>query len=241
MTSRLWHQLHREIKHHFGPAARQVAVRPRLPWYCSALLVFTLVLLGYLIGYWQFAAGNLNTLASEAKRLALENQALQAKIVHHERQLQVEQAAQSNLAKELAALQEEDMRIKEDVEFYKSMLKVTPGSAAELKLHSFKLTKGASANQYNYNILFMQSGKHDKLVQGQLNLVLSGMRNGQPVDLPIGDMPGVQGIKINFKYYQRVEGSFTVPDDMTGQALEARFVAAGATQPNITRKVDLPV
>lgn len=241
MTSRLWHHLQREIKHYFGPTAKQVAIRSRLPWYCSALLVFTLVLLGYLIGYWQFAAGDLNTITNDAQKLVLENQALQAKIVHHERQLQVEQAAQANLAKELAALQEEDMRIKEDVEFYKSMLKVTPGSAAELKLHSFKLTKGASANQYNYNILFMQSGKHDKLIQGQLNLVLSGMRNGQPVNLPIGDMPEAQGIKINFKYYQRVEGSFTVPDDMTGQALEARFVAAGATQPNITRKVDLPV
>lgn len=216
-------------------------MRPQLPWYWGAFFVSALILLGYLAGYWQYAAGDMNALINEVKSLTMENQSLQAKIVHHERQLQVEQAAQSNLAKELATLQAEDMRIKEDVEFYKSILKVTPGSIGELKLHSFKLTKGSAANQYNYNILLMQSGKHDKLIQGQLNLVLSGMRGGQAVILPIGETPEAAGIKINFKYYQRVEGSFTVPDDVTGQALEARFVAAGATQPNITKKVDLPV
>lgn len=200
-----------------------------------------LLLLGYVAGYWQFAAGDLSTLTSHVERLTLDNRSLQAKIVHHERQLQVEQAAQANLAKELAALQEEDMRIKEDIEFYKSILKVTPGAAGELKLHSFKLTKGASANQYNYNILLMQSGKHDRLVQGQLSLILSGIRAGQPVAVPVGGSPGVQGISINFKYYQRVEGSFTIPEDMAGQSLEANFVAAGASQPNITKKMDLPV
>lgn len=203
--------------------------------------MLALVLLGYVFGYWQFAAGDLNTLTSHVQHLTQENQALQAKIVHHERQLQVEQAAQANLAKELAALQEEDMRIKEDIEFYKSILKVTPGAAGELKLHSFKLSKGASANQYNYNILLMQSGRHDRLVQGQLNLVLSGTRNGQLISLPIGSSPAAEAIKINFKYYQRVEGSFVIPDDVAGQALEARFVAAGATQPYITKKMDLPV
>ena len=240
MRLRLWHQLQIEIKRHFGPAAAHVSIHPQLPWYWRGVVALLLLLLGYAGGYWQFAAGDFSTLTDHVQRLALENQSLQAKIVHQERQLQVEQAAQANLAKELAALQEEDMRIKEDIEFYKSILKVTPGAAGELKLHSFKLTKGASTNQYNYNILLMQSGKHDRLVQGQLSLILSGMRAGQPVAISVGTL-GVQGININFKYYQRVEGSFIIPEDMEGQAIEASFVAAGAGQPHITKKLDLPV
>lgn len=241
MRSQLWHQLRRGFKKQFGPLAPHVAVRPQLPWYGRAIVAFALVLLGYIVGYWQFAAGDLNILTSQVQQLALENQSLQAKIVHHERQLQVEQAAQANLAKELAVLQEEDMRIKEDIEFYKSILKVAPGATGELKLHSFKLTRGSLANQYNYNILLMQSGKHDKLVQGQLNLVLSGTRGGQPVILPVSGVTEAEGIKINFKYYQRVEGSFVIPDDVAGQALEASFVAAGTNQPYITKKMDLPI
>jgi hypothetical protein len=221
--------------------AAHVAVRPRLPWYLRAVFMLALVVLGYVVGYWQYAAGDLNTLTTHVQRLTLDNQSLRARIVHHERQLQVEQAAQANLAKELALLQEEDMRIKEDIEFYKSILKVTPGATGELKLHSFKLTRGTLANQYSYNILLMQSGKHDKLVQGQLDLILSGTQGGQRVSLPVSGAPAEEGIKISFKYYQRVEGSFVIPDDMAGQALEARFMAAGANQPYITKKMDLPI
>lgn len=240
MRSLLWHQFSRRIKRHFGPTAKQVAVRPQLPWYWNAILVGALILLGYFVGYLQFAAGDLNNLAERLDTVSRENQELQAKIVHSERQLQVERAAQTNLAKELAALQEEDMKVKEDLEFYKNILKDTAG-VGELKLHSFKLAKGQAANQYNYNIMLMQSGKHERVVQGQLKLNLTGMRAGQPVTLPVGGVPGVPGIKINFKYYQRVEGSFTVPVDVTGHTLEASFVALGATQPSITRKIDLPV
>jgi len=241
MRPSLWHQLQRVVKRHFGPTAAHVAIQPRLPWYWRGVTTLLLLLLGYFAGYWQFAAGDLAALTERAERTILENHSLQARIVHFERQLQVEQAAQSNLAKELAAQQEEDMRIKEEVEFYKSILKVAPGAAGELKLHSFKLSKGTLANQYNYNILLMQSGRHDKVVQGQLNLVLKGMQAGQLVSLPVSGTPEAQGVKINFKYYQRVEGSFSVPDDITGQALEASFVATGASRPYISKKMDLPI
>ena len=241
MRPSLWHQLQRGVRRHFGPTAAHVAIQPRLPWYWRSLILLLLLLLGYAAGYWQFAAGDLAALTAKAEKAALETQSLKAKIVHYERQLQVEQAAQVNLAKELAALQEEDMRIKEEIEFYKNILKVAPGAAGELKMHSFKLSKGTLENQYNYNIMLMQSGRHDKLVQGQLNLVLQGMRDGQTVSVPVGVAPEAQGIKINFKYYQRVEGSFSVPDDMTGQALQANFMATGAGQPQISQKMDLPV
>jgi septation ring formation regulator EzrA len=56
------------------------------------------------------------------EHLTKENQSLQAKMVYSERQLQVEQATQSNLSKELTKLQDEDMKLKEDLAFYKNML-----------------------------------------------------------------------------------------------------------------------
>ena len=38
--------------------------------------------------------------------------------------------------------------------------------------------------------------------------LLDGLRAGEPVSVPVSATPEAQGIKINFKYYQRVEGSF---------------------------------
>jgi hypothetical protein len=111
----------RRLRRHFGSTARRVAVRSQRPWYWSWLFAGLLVFAGYVIGYWQFTGGDYN-LRSSVERLTRENQSLQAKMVYNERQLQVEQATQSNLSKELTKLQDEDMKLKEDLAFYKNML-----------------------------------------------------------------------------------------------------------------------
>lgn len=112
----------RRLKRHFGSTAKRVAVRSQRPWYWPWLFAGLLMLAGYLIGYWQFTGGDYSDLRSSVEHLTKENQSLQAKMVYSERQLQVEQATQSNLSKELTKLQDEDMRLKEDLAFYKNML-----------------------------------------------------------------------------------------------------------------------
>jgi len=47
---------------------------------------------------------------------------LQTKIIKVERQLQIEQAAQSNLDKALNLLQDENIKLKKDLLFYKNMV-----------------------------------------------------------------------------------------------------------------------
>jgi hypothetical protein len=230
----------RGLKRHFGVSAKHVLVRSQRPWYWRPLVMGLLILSGYLIGYWQFAGGEFGSLISNLERMARENQSMQAKIVQGERQLQVERAAQNTLAKELAGLQDEDMHLKEDVAFYRSILNENPG-ASELKFHSFKLSKGAQENQYDYHILLVQSGRHDKIVQGNLKLILGAMQAGKPVTLPLDEgTSSARAIQINFKYYQRIDGSFIVPSNTNGRVVEASFIATGANQPKISQRVDLP-
>ncbi len=112
----------RRLKRHFGSTAKRVAVKSQRPWYWPWLFTGVLMLAGYLVGYWQFTGGDYGDLLRSVERLTKENQSLQAKMVYSERQLQVEQATQSNLSKELAKLQDEDMKLKEDLAFYKNML-----------------------------------------------------------------------------------------------------------------------
>ena len=112
----------RRLKRHFGSTAKRVTVRSQRPWYWPWLFAGVLMLAGYLVGYWQFTGGDYSDLRSSVERLTKENQSLQAKMVYNERQLQVEQATQSNLSKELTKLQDEDMKLKEDLAFYKNML-----------------------------------------------------------------------------------------------------------------------
>lgn len=107
----------RRIRRHFGLTAKQVAVRSKRPWYFQSGITLLFVGLGYLVAYWQFGSKSENL-----GKAVVENQSLNTKIIQLERQLQIEQAAQTNLAKELRDVQDENIHIKEDLVFYKNML-----------------------------------------------------------------------------------------------------------------------
>jgi len=110
----------RRIRRHFGLTAKQVAVRSKRPWYFQWGITAVFVIAGYLIAYWQFSSRG--DIYQKYQQTALENQALHTKIIQVERQLQIEQAAQTNLTKELNKVQDENMHIKQDLVFYKNML-----------------------------------------------------------------------------------------------------------------------
>ncbi|HEY9278024.1 MAG TPA: DUF6776 family protein [Methylotenera sp.] len=109
----------RRIRRHFGLTAKQVAVRSKRPWYFQWSITILYVVVGYAIAYWQFAGAE--DVHQKLKQTALENQSLHTKIIQVERQLQIEQAAQTNLTQELNKVQDENMHIKQDLVFYKNM------------------------------------------------------------------------------------------------------------------------
>lgn len=110
----------RRIRRHFGLTAKQVAVRSQRPWYFQWGVAGLFILAGYFIAYWEFS--DTENLAEKLRQATIQNQNLQTKVIQVERQLQIEQAAQSNLGRELNLVQDENIRIKEDLLFYKNML-----------------------------------------------------------------------------------------------------------------------
>lgn len=232
-------QWQRALKRRFGITAPQVAVHTALPWYWRVAWLLLVLAIGYVAAYWQFVARHVFAMDRVAVQKLEDAQTLQVKVVRLESQLQVATAAQSNLAKEMAAMQDENMRVKEDVAFYKSILNEV-GTTGVPKIHSVKLSKGVRAGEYQYQILLVQSGRHDKVVQGGLQLVLSGMQDGKPVMQHVEPVGQQKGIKVNFKYYQRIEGSFNVPPQTTPQTLQVQYVAMGAAQSTLTQTTSLP-
>jgi hypothetical protein len=112
----------RKIRRHFGLTAKQVAVRSQRPWYFQWCMAASLFALGYVIAYWQFTGGGEN-LRVKLDNTTIEMQGLQTKVIRMGRQLQIEQAALNNLEKELDIVQDENIHLKEDLLFYKNMLK----------------------------------------------------------------------------------------------------------------------
>lgn len=108
------------IRRHFGLTAKQVAVRSQRPWYFRALLAALFAALGFASAYWMLR--DTENLGEKLKQVTLENKELETKLVGAQRELQVELATNNNLAKELASVQDENLKIKEDLFFYKNMV-----------------------------------------------------------------------------------------------------------------------
>lgn len=231
--------LARELRHRFGIAARGVAVRAAIPWYLQLLLILILVICGFLIGYWRYSSDSTVQLRDQVDRLTEENRQLRTQSIHVESQKQVTQVAQKNLASDMAALQEENVKLKEDIAFYKNILEDS-SNVGVVKVHSFKITKSVRPGEYDYRILLIQSGKHDKSVQGSLQMTLSGVQDNKQISLPVNASVGVRSFKINFKYYQPVEGSFIVPANQTATVLQAKLYQAGSLEPKLSESATLP-
>lgn len=229
----------RLMHRYFGPAAPHVAVRAEQPWYWRLLLVAGLLAMGYLLAYWRYAGGRDGQLREQVSQLEQENRSLRTQAIHVGRQQQVNNVAQSDLAKDLTVLQEENVRFKEDLTFYKSILEESTGVAV-VKLHSLKVTRGGRAGEYQYRLLLIQSGKHDKNVQGSVQLAIIGTQSGMPfTQVVMGGKLPQQGGKVNFKYYQPLEGSFVVPAGISAASLQAKFFQTGSAEPKLTQLVSL--
>lgn len=228
----------RNIKRHYGATAKRVAVRSQRPWYWRWVLPAVLISLGYLLAYWQFTGGSKQAM----QILRQENQLLRINAVRSERKLQVARAAQTNLAQELKVLQDESMRLKEDVAFYKNILSDN-ADEGELKFHSFRLSKTADPRRYNYYILLTHSpGRNKKAMQGQIQFTLITSQ-GAKTALMVLPKDGAESpnIKVDFKYYQRLEGSVRVAEAANGADVVAEFVKDDGSQSRISQKATLPI
>lgn len=114
--------IRRKVRKHFGVTSKQVAVRSHRPWYFQGLLAFAFMCLGCALAYWVLHDGDTENIRVRLQQVELENKDLQTKLIGAQRELQVELATNNNLAKELATVQDESLKVKEDLVFYKNMM-----------------------------------------------------------------------------------------------------------------------
>lgn len=106
----------RSIRKHYGLTAKQVAVRSKRPWFFEWIGWLVCGLVGFGVAYFIY---NYNHVDVES--IIMENQSLSTQIIKLERQLQMSNATQQNFQEELKAIQDENIKMKEDLLFYKNM------------------------------------------------------------------------------------------------------------------------
>lgn len=115
--------IRRRLRNHFGLTAKQVAVRSHRPWYFQGVLAVVYVLVGFGLAYWALHDDDGEYVRQRLRQVTAENIELQKKLIASQRELQVELATSNNLAKTLTAQQDEAIKLKEELVFYKNMTK----------------------------------------------------------------------------------------------------------------------
>ncbi|SDK50429.1 hypothetical protein SAMN05192566_1430 [Methylophilus rhizosphaerae] len=115
--------IRRRLRNHFGLTAKQVAVRSHRPWYFQSILAVSYVLIGFALAYWVLHDDNSEYVRQRLQQVTAENIELQKKLIASQRELQVELATSNNLTKTLTAQQDENIKLKEELVFYKKITK----------------------------------------------------------------------------------------------------------------------
>ena len=94
---------------------------------------------------------------------------------------------------------------------------------------------------YRFSMLVVRGGSPTDDFSGQLTLSASLAAEGRNsvLKLPDDQPDTATALQLNFKYYQRVEGTFRVPPGSQLRSLQARVVEPGQTAPKATRYLNL--
>jgi len=242
----------RRVRQTFGISAPRMAVRTHLSWRWKAPALIALLLIPAGMWWWGFDFGQFlsgfnrgaveqrqEKLEAEAATASQENAKLRARAAELESDLNVTRGAQATLSKQALDLQNENSQMKEELAFLRTLFSESgkPGAFAIQRLAAERERDGL----YHFSMLVVRGGKPIDDFNGQLSLSASVVVAGHTSMLILlDDQPETApSLKLQFKYYQRIEGSFRVPPGAQVKSLQARVLEAGQTAPKATRSLNL--
>ena len=134
----------------------------------------------------------------------------------------------------LAALQEEVADLQEQVAFYRGI--VSPdASRAGVRVYEFKVYPTAVTNVFRYDLVLIQSVRHDRRVAGRVEISLHGVSGGQTTVHRLSDLAlsGERNLLFSFKYFEEFGGEFRLPNGFRPTRAVVSVVPDGGSVPKV--------
>jgi hypothetical protein len=246
----------RSVRRHFGIAAPRMAVRTHLPWWGRGAVIVTLLAIIGGMWWWGFdfgqilggfhrkeAEARLASLEADATKSRNEATELRARNAELESELAMTRGRQEALSKQATELTGENAQIKEELAF---LQKLVSDSSKTVGLQIQRVdVEPDGANMWRYSVLIVRGGSPKDEFVG--NVVIRATLSGMPaaeaaapsVQIPDDDPAASPALRLKFKYYQRVEGRFRVPEGSRVTAVAVRAYESGQASPRATRTLSL--
>jgi len=241
----------RRLRSSFGIGSSRMAIRSQLAWYWRWLLNILMMVLVATVVWWmvqnsyRITGFDIEEAKAHLAKLTRENQAAKSElesarntVTERDRQLQIERAAQGELARTVAQLQEENASLKEDLGFLRNIM--SSGTTPEgIGLSNLKVERDAKPNEYRYRMLLTQGGQRKQDFKGKVQIVARVAKDGAMTTMTIPDAPAADPAgAFEFRFYQKVEGRFAIPDGSTLKGVDVRVLALPGGQVKLSRTIN---
>lgn len=164
----------------------------------------------------------LNELTTEQTELQKQHDYLSA-------ELAVEKNAAVLLQQELKLEQQNVFDAKKELAFYQRI--ISPDQQAQsIIIDNFTLTPGAVPGNYRFNLVLIQQDKQRQFAKGTLELRLIGKVQDKKTEYDVLSLAGFKKSDkaFSFKYFQILEGEFTLPANLAPEKVDIQLKVAGA-------------
>jgi hypothetical protein len=245
-TTILW-----KLRQRFGITAPRLAVRAQIPWYARWLGIVLLIGVFGAGALWVFDAGlrfaGYDRRESDQERTALKREVestraelerLRAIANAADSKLSIERTAQQNLAQQVRVLEADNARLREEGAIFESMLAADGRSGNPLTIRRFKVEL-LPGGEYRYRVLLLASGIRRGEFRGHYDLLVRLTRDGRNamITVPENAGPAASGFGLEFRHFQRLEGTFRVPAAARVDSVQVRVYDAGSAQVRATETV----
>lgn len=142
-------------------------------------------------------------------------------------QLMILRSAQKQLVEQVASLERENTRLKEDLAFFESLVPTRAGSEG-IAIQRL-MAELVEPNQLRYRLLVMSSSRKDRGFKGSLQVAVTVMQAGKStvIIFPKGNSSDADRFQLEFEHYQRIEGTLALPEGAVVKGIQARVLENG--------------
>lgn len=244
-----------KLRQRYGIAAPRVEIHSQVPWYWRWVGIAALLGISAASAAWIYDAGGrfagfdrseveqeLLRVRRELDDAHAELERLRAIANAADSRVAIERTAQQKLAQQVRALEQENVKVREELATFETMLTSEARSANALSIYRFRVEPDVLPGEYRYQLLLVgPSSRRERDFHGRLELVVSLQDGGRDVMMSFPEKAdaAAAAFRLAFKYFRRVEGTFRVSPKAKVQSVQVRVYESGASQPRAVQAVAL--
>lgn len=219
----------------------RLVVRYHAPWRRRAIAIgsavgLVLLLFGtfelgrYVSGFSKYnELQHRRELSATIDRLEKENEELRQAVAAAELAREVDRKAYADVEKNLADLQAQVLKHREELTFYRGIVSPEDGIGG-LRIQRFQVLPGGADQHYRLRLVLVQSMRQDAVVSGSVRIQIEGVQDNKPVELALPDASEERvadaNLPFRFRYFQNLEQDIVLPQGFEPRAVNVEVRTA---------------